>query len=218
MNVAGVTFWVLGVWFNAKRDCMQKPRIICGCTDLMPIRTRRLVTGHDDTGKSCFIFDSEATSAITIDAMGGLTVTDFWETEVSPANNEGMRDGADRKVHLEPAPTGTIFRTVEFPPDSGWKDGADAVAGFAALGAKNVADVSHPDPNMHRTDTIDYALVISGEIWAVMDTEERLMRTGDVIVQRGTNHAWRNRTEVPCLVLFVQCGAERVNHENLLED
>jgi len=65
---------------------------------------------------------------------------------------------------------------------------------------------------------IDYALVISGEIWAVMDTEERLMRTGDIIVQRGTNHAWRNRTEDPCLVLFVQCGAERVNHENLLED
>ena len=183
----------------------------------MPIRTRRLVTGHDNSGKSCFIFDSEATSAVTIDAMGGLTVTDFWETEASPANNEGMLDLADRKVHLEPTPTGTIFRTVEFPPDSSWKNGADAVAGFAALGAENVVDATHPDPNMHRTDTIDYALVISGEIWAVMDKDERLMQSGDVFVQRGTNHALSNRTEEPCLILFVQCGADRMNHKNLSE-
>ncbi len=176
----------------------------------MPMRTKRLVTGHDKNGKSCFIIDGEAKSALTIEAMGGLTVTDFWETLDAPADNTGERDNADRPVHLEPTPTGTIFRTVEFPPDSAWKAAADAKAGFAALGAENVTDDTHADPNMHKTDTIDYAMVVSGEIWAVLDTDERFMRPGDVLVQRGTNHAWANRTEKPCLVAFVQCGAKPV--------
>lgn len=173
----------------------------------MPVRTRRLVTGHDTAGRSCFIMDGEARCAVSIDAMGGLTVTDFWETHSAPVDNSGRADAAERPVHLEPAPTGTIFRTVEFPPDSAWKNGADAKAGFAAIGAASVVDESHPDPNMHKTNSIDYAMVISGEIWAVLDTEERLMRPGDVLIQRGTNHAWANRTDIPCLVMFVQCGA-----------
>ena len=173
----------------------------------MPIRTRRLVTGHDDAGKSRFVFDGEARTALSIEAMGGLTVTDFWETSSAPADNRGDADAAARPVHLEPTPTGTIFRTVEFPPDSLWKAGADAKAGFAAIGAAGAVDESHADPNMHRTDTVDYAMVISGEIWAVLDTDERPMRPGDVLVQRGTNHAWANRTDEPCLVMFVQCGA-----------
>lgn len=176
----------------------------------MPIRTRRLVTGHNAQGKSCFILDGEAKSAFTNKAMGGVTTTDFWETFDAPADNTGDRDAADRPVHLEPAPRGSIFRTVEFPPDSTWKANADPKAGFAALGAEQAVDETHGDPNMHRTDSVDYAMVILGEIWAVLDTDERLMRPGDVLIQRGTNHAWANRTEEPCLIMFVQCGAEPV--------
>ena len=176
----------------------------------MPVRTRRLVTGHDQNGQSIFLMDGRAKTSITVEAMGGLTVTDFWETLESPVSNVGSEDMADRAVHLEPGPTGTIFRTVEFPPDSLWKNDADAKEGFSALGASHVTDEVHPDPNMHRTDTIDYAMVIKGEVWAVLDIEEKLMRAGDVLVQRGTNHAWANRTNDPCLVMFVQCGAIRV--------
>ena len=63
---------------------------------------------------------------------------------------------------------------------------------------------------MHKTDTVDYALILSGEIWAVMDTDERLMKAGDALIQRGTNHAWANRTEENCTVMFVLSDAKPV--------
>ena len=168
---------------------------------------RRLITGHDARGKSCFIADGVAPSVLAIAQMGGLTVTDLWETFDAPADNAGARDNADRPVHLEPRPTGTIFRVVEFPPDAAWKQNADGAAAFAAIQASHAADHESSDPGMHKTASVDYAFVLEGEIWAVMDNEERLMKAGDALVQRGTNHAWANRTERNCRVLFVLCGA-----------
>ncbi len=171
---------------------------------------RRLVTGHDNNGRSKFIMDGAATSVLEVEAMGGLRVTDLWETFDSPADNRGEKDNADRDVHLEPGARGSIFRIVEFPPDSVWKDSGDGAAAFAAIQASHAADASSDDPAMHKTDTVDYALVLDGEIWAVMDTEERLMKAGDALVQRGTNHAWANKTEKNCRVMFVLSGAEPV--------
>ena len=103
--------------------------------------------------------------------------------------------------------SGTIFRVVDFPPDSVWKHGADPAAAFAALHARHAADPTSRDPAMHKTASVDYAMVLDGEIWAVMDTDERLMKAGDVLIQRGTNHAWSNRTERHCRMMFVLCGA-----------
>jgi gentisate 1,2-dioxygenase len=101
---------------------------------------------------------------------------------------------------------GTIFRTVEFPPDSAWK-GMDARKVFDELKAGHAADAHAANPGMHKTASVDYALVIKGEIWAILDKDERLMREGDVLIQRGTNHAWSNRSEENCLMMFVLCGA-----------
>ena len=173
-------------------------------------KIRRLVTGHDASGKSIFLMDGAATSVLVMSQMGDLTVTDLWETYDAPADNRGPRDNADRAVHLEPAARGSIFRVVEFPPDASWKSGADGAAAFAALQASHVADSTSADPGMHKTASVDYALVLEGEIWAVMDTGERLMQAGDVLVQRGTNHAWANRTDRNCRVMFVLCGADPV--------
>ena len=84
----------------------------------------------------------------------------------------------------------------------------DRVKAFEAIGAREALD---PDasrhPGMHRTHSVDYAIVLSGEIWAVMDEGETLLRAGDVLIQRGTNHAWSNRSTVPCLVAFILVGA-----------
>ena len=171
---------------------------------------RRLVTGHDEQGQSKFLSDGEAQSVLEIEAMGNLTVTDLWETTSTPANNQGEADNADRPVHLEPAANGSIFRIVDFPPDADWKEGADAAAAFNAIGAGHAVDAGASDPAMHKTDSVDYALVLEGEIWAVMDTDERLMKAGDVLVQRGTNHGWANRTDRWCRMMFVLCGAEPV--------
>lgn len=175
-------------------------------------RIRRLVTGHDASGKSKFTMDSDAPTVSVVEAMGGLTVTDLWETYDSPADNSSMKDNADRDVHLEPGTRGSIFRVVEFPPDSLWKNGADGAAAFAQMQASHAADSegSSGDPGMHKTDTVDYALVLDGEIWAVMDTDERLMKAGDSLIQRGTNHAWANRTEKNCRVMFVLSDATPV--------
>ncbi|MEM7294916.1 MAG: cupin domain-containing protein, partial [Pseudomonadota bacterium] len=164
--------------------------------------------GHDANGQSKFIMDGDAPTVIEIESMGGLGITDLWETFDSPADNSGDADNADRAVHLEPDAMGSIFRIVEFPPDSAWKDGGDGAEAFAQIQASHAADADSADPAMHKTDTVDYALVLDGEIWAVMDTEERLMKAGDSLVQRGTNHAWANRTEEICRVMFVLTGAK----------
>ena len=171
-------------------------------------KIRRLVTGHDENGKSIFIMDGDAPTVLEIEAMGGLTSIDLWETFESPADNSGEKDNADRAVHLEPGGHGSIFRVVDFPPDSTWKGKGSSAAAFEAMQASHVADHASDDPGMHKTATVDYALVLEGEIWAVMDTEERLMKTGDALVQRGTNHAWANKTEKNCRVMFVLCGAK----------
>lgn len=173
-------------------------------------KIRRLVTGHNAAGESLFLTDGDATSVLVLEKMGNLTVTDLWETSETPARNVGENDNADRPVHLEPGSHGTIFRIVEFPPDAAWKTGANGAEAFAALKASHVADGTSSDPGMHKTASVDYALILEGEIWAVMDTDERLMKAGDVLIQRGTNHAWANRTGSNCRVMFVLCGAHPV--------
>ncbi len=173
-------------------------------------KIRRLVTGHDENGKSKFIMDGIAESILVVEQMGGLTATDLWESYEAPADNTGEKDNADRPVHLEPSSTGSIFRVVEFPPDSTWNDIADSGSAFDELQAGHAADQTSGDASVHKTDTVDYALVLEGEIWAVMDTEERLMEQGDVLVQRGTNHGWANKSDKNCRVMFVLCGANAV--------
>ena len=172
-------------------------------------KIRRLVTGHNDEGKSMILSDGIATSTLSIQSFAGLTVTDLWETTVSPADNTGNKDNADRPVHLAPARTGTIFRMVEFPPDALWQGNVDAAAAYGEMGAAHAAEGTD-DPTMHKTPSVDYAMIVDGEIWAVMDTEERLMKAGDVLVQRGTNHGWSNRSDRNCLMMFVLCGANPV--------
>ncbi len=173
-------------------------------------KIRRLVTGLDDDGKSAFIMDGDAESVLVLEGMGGLALTELWETQSAPADNTGSADHTERPMRLEPARQGTVFRMVEFPPDSAWKETADPKAVFEAMGAGHAAVAGHDDPGMHKTASVDYALVLEGEIWAVLETGERLMKQGDVLIQRGTTHAWSNRTADNCLMMFVLCGAEPI--------
>ena len=114
----------------------------------------------------------------------------------------------DGKVSLEPPANGAVFRVIEFPPEIDWIDNIDreaAHASFTQFGAAHAADTSEapPHPLMHRTETIDYAICLEGEIWLVLDDSEVLMKAGDTCVQRGTNHAWSNRTDKPCSMAFI---------------
>ena len=98
---------------------------------------------------------------------------------------------------------------MEFPPDAAWRDGADAKKAFESIGAGGAKDAHSADPMMHRTATVDYIIVIKGEIWAIMDKGETLLRPGDVLVQRGTNHSWSVRGSEPCIIAAVLVSAAR---------
>jgi mannose-6-phosphate isomerase-like protein (cupin superfamily) len=169
-------------------------------------RVRRVLTGHDSQGRSTFIADGEASSVKESPAMPGLALTDLWETAGAPASNEGDNDAAARPVRLEPPRNGTIFRIVEFPPDAQWRTERSREA-FEAIGAAHAPDPTSSDPMMHKTSTVDYIVVLKGEIHAIMETGEKLLRAGDVLVQRGTNHSWSVRGNEPCIVAVVLVSA-----------
>ena len=171
-------------------------------------RVRRVLTGHDAQGRSVFIADGLAPNVKEMASMPGLALTDLWETGAAPASNAGDKDAAARPVRLEPPNNGTLLRIVEFPPDSAWRQGADAKEAFKSIGAGHARDRASSDPMMHKTGTVDYIIVLKGEIYAVMETGEKLLKAGDILVQRGTNHSWSVRGAEPCIVAAVLVSAK----------
>ncbi len=168
---------------------------------------RRVVTGHNAQGRSVIVSDAPSPHVLTLPGRPDFALTDLWVSDRAPASNAGRGDPAKRRMSLEPPANGTIFRVVEFPPDAAAGGGFDRAAAFRAMGASHAMD---PDasrhPAMHRTDTVDYALVLSGEIWALMDEGETLLRGG-------TNHAWSNRGDQPSLVAFILVSATSLSEK-----
>ena len=171
-------------------------------------RVRRVLTGHTPDGKSTFIADGYAPNMKEMPSFPGLALTDLWETTGAPASNEGYADAADRPVRLEPPKNGTIVRIVEFPPDTSRPQGSDGSDGFKAIGAGHAQARHSSDPMMHKTGTVDYIIVLKGEIYAIMETGEKLLKAGDILIQRGTMHSWSVRTPEPCIVAAVLVNAK----------
>ena len=178
----------------------------------MPRPFRRVVTGNNAQGKSIFIMYGPA-PVVHSRGAGATAVTEFWETRATPASNAGNDDPTTgQPQRLPPPKNGTKFRVVEYPPDS--QRVAALRAPDASHDAKSegyVRDLRNArHPGFHKTDSIDYAIVLSGEIYALMDDGELLLKTGDVLIQRGTSHAWSNRTSEPACIAFVLIDAEPV--------
>jgi hypothetical protein len=171
-------------------------------------RVRRVLTGHDADGKSTFIADGHAPNVKEMGSNSGLAITELWETNGAPASNAGDKDAGNRTPRLEPPKNGTVFRIVEFPPDSQWQSRPDARKWAEAIDADHVPDRSSSDPMMHKTSTVDYIIVLKGEIYAILDRGETLLRAGDVFVQRGTNHSWSVRGSEPCVIGVVLVDAK----------
>jgi naringenin degradation protein FdeH len=172
--------------------------------------TRRVVTGHDAEGRAVVLFDGAAPNARLRKATG-LTSTLLWVTDGSPADNTGSKDAADRDIGVAPPPRGSIFRVVDFPPAAE----VGTVNNAAMLREMGLPHGAHADPRhatMHRTRSVDYAVVISGEIDMLLDDSEVHLRAGDALVQRGTNHAWVNRGKEICRIAFVLVDAEEPVH------
>ncbi len=147
----------------------------------MPLNVRRVITGHDASGRAIIAIDEVATH--TFVGRAGATACNVWTTEGFPVDNSGREDAGLRKAGTT-LPGGTIFRIIEFAP------------GVA--------------PRNHRTDSIDYGVILSGEIDMEVDDSTVHLRAGDVFVQRGTMHNWVNRGTAPCVLAVVLIDAKSV--------
>jgi naringenin degradation protein FdeH len=157
---------------------------------------------------------------MTLAGVDTFGVTDLWKTTSMPASNaDTPADPCGPAITLAPPTSGTVLRLVQFPPDKEYIGRWKREAAFSSMG-KSGAHAIDPSVDrheaMHRTVSVDYAFVIDGEIWAVLDTDEVLMRGGDFLIQRGTNHAWSNRSERLALVGFVLIDAQPLHFPSAL--
>ena len=161
---------------------------------------RRVVTGHRD-GKAVVLFDSAAPNQ-KLRQASGLVSTLLWVTDETPADISTTTDRADREIGVPPPPRGSIFRVVDFPPEGGTRS-REAV--LKEMGVAEQGGARHH--GMHCTKSVDYAVVLEGEIDMLLDDSEVHLEAGDVLVQQGTNHAWVNRGTKPCRIAFVLVDA-----------
>ena len=167
---------------------------------------RRIVV-VDENEKSKALVDGPCPDVRTDPARPGFSSTRVWVTDRTPCRLQNVRESLNAPHTLEPPPGGSVCRMVTFPPDASWKGkvGAKEVqAYFAAMGSPGASTYSQsaPHPYMQKTRSLDFCLVIEGEITLVLDTAEVHLTAGDTVVQRGTNHAWSNRSGRPCTVAF----------------
>ena len=147
----------------------------------MSLTIRRVVTGHDAQGKAKVLIDEPVKNVFS--HRPGAQFSVIWSTDELPANNDGDEDPSNKKIGTT-IPGGSVFRIVSFGP------------GVA--------------PRNHRTDSIDYAVVMAGEIDMTLDDEVVHLKAGDVLVQRGTVHNWINNGSEPCIIAFALISAKPV--------
>ena len=172
---------------------------------------RRVVTGDDVKGRSRIVEDAGATSIRSVPERPGYRAVNLWRTEQSPAKINSP-DTAGNQRGILPPKNGSILRIIDFPPEP--LDGAKLKQMLDSTFGGIYRDAHHDrrpgvHPGMHRTETLDYAIVLEGEIYAVMDEGETLLRAGDVLIQRGTNHAWANRSGRTARIAFVLIDGAR---------
>jgi hypothetical protein len=173
-------------------------------------RPRRIVTGHDAQGRSILLQDGDCPVLIESTVSPGFAMSELWRCDSLPPSNDGDADGALLPFALEPREGGLIARVVNFPPDRelGWSASEARTVFGEFQGGDLMRNQGTRHAAFHRTQTLDFAIVMEGEIWAMMDVGETLMKPGDILVQRGTSHAWANRSDRPCRICFVAVTAQ----------
>lgn len=171
---------------------------------------RRIVTGHNAEGKAIIQEDSPPPRVQRIGGPTGPMFYEVWNTTGTPAPiDPSSGEPAEEGIQLAPPENGTRIRVLDIPPDDPSFDTMTAeerIAHFAEIGAGDaVADGGNSErhAHMHKTETIDYGIVLEGEIFLIMDEGETLCKTGDIIIQRGTNHGWANRSDKNCRIAFI---------------
>ena len=170
---------------------------------------RRVVTGHDERGRTVVISDGPSPFVHVNKLDQNWYSIDLWRTQKTPAPIVSYAEeptlGPRRQM---PAKNGSVLRINHFPPESEAvrkMTPDDSLSVFEGLGNRKAATYGKGGrhPLMHRTETIDYAIILSGEITMILDNQDVLLKAGDIVVQCGTNHAWSNRSNAPCMVAFI---------------
>ncbi len=182
---------------------------------------RRIVTGHDAEGKAIIISDAPPVLSQLVGGPGGPTFFEVWHTTETPAPIYPQAALADEeRLTLPPPKNGTRIRVMEFPPEGEEirnLSGADAAAKFKIMGDEKASTSSAagaPHPLMHRTQTVDYGIVLEGEITMVLDHAETTIKAGDIVIQCGTNHAWANRSGRICRIAFILIDGKFTNNDH----
>jgi hypothetical protein len=175
---------------------------------------RRIVTGHDEKGRSIVISDAPPENVVPNPADPDRGHVNFWKTDDVPASNADYADPmAGALCPLPPPKGGTLFRFFQIAPEKNEaglskKERDKAMSRmFEAAGAGHARTPMGRHPSMHRTDTLDYIVLLKGEVTALLDVGEVEMKPFDVLIQRGTNHGWVNRGEEPALLVAVLIDA-----------
>jgi mannose-6-phosphate isomerase-like protein (cupin superfamily) len=165
---------------------------------------RRIVTGHNEKGKSVVLFEKQPIE------YGVLL--DMWRTDRSPASNSISDDTADSGPRLEPFPNGTVLRFFQCDPEDPSLSKEEIEKLRAARFEYWQAEHCRPDttrgPQMHRTKTLDYIIVLEGEVTLLLDDEDVDLKPFDVVIQQGTNHGWINKSSKPALLASIMIDAE----------
>ena len=166
-----------------------------------PPEVRRVVTKIDSSGKAVVMFDGQVQLT---SFRSPNPASEMWVTESSPPDFSWTTDRGKTKVGLVSPKNGTIFRIVDFVPTTQKIESMDINTMMKVVGDHAPAKGLPPrHPMMHRTRSVDYAIIMSGEIDMLMDEGEVHLKAGDVVVQQATNHAWVNRSGKPCRVAFI---------------
>lgn len=166
---------------------------------------RRIVTGHDADGKAVILFDGPTPH---VAKRGENLISLCWVTNEMPVDLSHRRDNAEQKVAVPPPRNGTICRVVEFAPLKGEVKGVDHNEMLRLMGIDPATQGYVRHPFTHRTRSVDYAIVLEGEIDMLLDDSEVHLKAGDILIQQGTNHAWVNNSGKPCRICFVLIDAQ----------
>ena len=169
---------------------------------------KRVVTGHDDDGNAVIAFEGPPAMMAELEHIPGTVFYEIRNTGGMPVPLDNGADPTLRPQRIPPSAGGSVIRFVDIPPDTEeiLARGATRVAAaFSDVGSADAAtaNADSPHPLMHRTETIDYGIVIEGEITLIVDRGEAPLKPGDVVVQRGTNHAWANRSGKMARMVFI---------------
>lgn len=171
---------------------------------------RRIVTGHDAAGRAIIQEDGPVPRVRRIGGELGPLFFEVWNTRATPAPiNRASGEPAEEGIQLAPPKNGTRIRVLDIAPDDASfaaMSREQAAAHFAEVGAADAS--SHAGSGsrhafMHRTETVDYGIVLEGELTLILDEEETVVRAGDIVIQRGTNHGWANRSGRHCRIVFI---------------